>query len=117
MIGEIITLFFVMLAVTMACFLGMFAAEGLISKMMPTAALYGATLWMTLKTKTQNVRERISGWWHSATTKVNNGFTVIKGGLSSASNRIGNSRLFAGAADKFRAFYPGTEDNPAEATV
>jgi hypothetical protein len=92
MIKEITTLFFVMLAVTIACFLGMFAAEGIINKMVPALAVSGATLWMALKIKGYQTRETMrgtigrwassaSGWWNRATSSVTTGYEKTKRGI------------------------------------
>lgn len=81
MIKEITTLFFVMLAVTIACFLGMFAAEGIINKMVPALAVSGATLWMALKIKGYQTRETVRGWWNRATSSVTTGYEKTKRGI------------------------------------
>jgi cell division protein FtsW (lipid II flippase) len=82
MIGEVITLFFVMLAVTTACFLGMFAAEGIVSKFMPSAVSAMPLVWMAIKMKATQIRERISTLWNSATSGISSGYQKTKSKLA-----------------------------------
>ena len=81
LISEIIVMFFVMLAVSAACILGV-EGGGAIAKAMPKSVPYLQLAWMVVKTKAVQAFEYAKGVYNRITGTVKQGVDATKRGLA-----------------------------------